>query len=100
LEIDVKMIVENYLESKNSLFSYFDCNEEYFVKPVLDYEWRIKEIDNMFILTYWKQGGKLNECIIAKKDNIPIIVRKSDYSLVVAIECVKVAIILKTEREV
>ena len=54
----------------------------------------------MFFLTYWKEGGKLNECVIVKKNNNPLIMRKEDYTMIVIIECVKVAVVLKNDMEV
>ena len=51
-------------------------------------------------MTYWRDGGKLNECIIVKKNNEPVIIRKKDYTMILVIECVKVAVILKNDMEV
>ncbi len=96
----MEKILKKYVDSKSRLLKSFDCNGEYFVKPLEGYNWRVKELDQMAFLTYWKEGEKLNECVIVKKNNAPIIVRRKDYTMIVAIECVKVALILKNDMEV
>ena len=92
--------LKKYVEGKDKLLKAFDCENEYFIKNIVDHNWRVKDAENMFFLTYWKDGGKLNECVIVKKNNEPIIVRKKDYTMIVVIECVKVALILKNDMEV
>lgn len=92
--------VKNYIDCKNKLLKMFKCDDEYFIKTLEDYNWRVKNSEGLFFLTYWKQGGKLNECIIVKKNNRPLIFREKEYTLIVAVECVKVALILKNDMEV
>lgn len=92
--------VRDYVDCKNKLLRMFDCNEEYFIKTLEDYNWRVKNSEGMFFLTYWRQGGRLNECIIVKKNSKPMILRAEGYTMIVAIECVKVALILKNDMEV
>ena len=92
--------LKKYAENKNKILSGFDCSTDYFIKIAADANWRVKEADGMFFLTYWREGEKLNECVIVKKNNEPVIVRKKDYTMIVVIECVKVAIILKNYMEV
>lgn len=96
----MEKLLKRYVESQSKLLKSFDSDTDYFIKNVSDYNWRVKEIDGMFFLTYWKDGGKLNECVIVKKNNQPIIVRKSDYTMIVVIECIKIAVILKNDMEV
>ncbi len=96
----MEKLLKRYVESQSKLLKSFGSDTDYFIKNVSDYNWRVKEIDGMFFLTYWKDGGKLNECVIVKKNNQPIIVRKSDYTMIVVIECIKIAVILKNDMEV
>ncbi|MCI8804564.1 MAG: hypothetical protein HFE59_01460 [Clostridiales bacterium] len=92
--------IKDYLYSKEKLLNNFDCDTDYFVKNLDEYNWRVKDMDGMFFLTYWKEGGKLNECVIVKKNNNPLIMRKEDYTMIVIIECVKIAVVLKNDMEV
>lgn len=92
-------VVLEYLSSKYNLLDYFDCSEDYYVKLAVGCNWRVKEIDGIYILTYWRDGGMLRECVIVKKKREPLIFRQDMYTLIVCIECVKVAIILKNSNE-
>ena len=96
----MEKVLKMYDETKDKLLRSFDCDKEYFIKNNEYYNWRVKDIDGMFFLMYWKDGGKLNECVIVKKNNEPVIVRKKDYTMILVIECVKIAVILKNDMEV
>lgn len=92
--------LKNYLYSKEKLLKDFECAAEYFIKSLDECNWRVKDTDGMFFLTYWKEGGRLNECVIVKKNNKPLIMRKKDYTMIIIIECIKIAVILKNNMEV
>ncbi len=96
----MEKVLKKYDDIKNKLLKSFDCDKEYFIKNNDDCNWRVKDVEGMFFLTYWRDGGKLNECIIVKKNNEPVIIRKKDYTMILVIECVKVAVILKNDMEV
>lgn len=96
----MQTIVQEFLESKNSLMRYFDCEDNYYIKALDDYDWRIKESEGLYFLTYWKPGGRLNECVIVRKDKKTLIFRQFDYTMIICIECVKIALILKNSNEV
>jgi len=96
----MEKILKKYDEYKNKLLRSFDCGRDYFIKNIEEYNWRVKNADGMFILTYWKEGERLNECIIVKKNNKPVIIRKDEYTMIIAVECIKIALILRNDMEV
>ncbi len=93
-------LLKKYTESKKAILNNFNCETDYFIKNIEDYNWRVKDVDGMFFLTYWREGEKLNECIIVKKNNSPVIVRQMGYTMAVVIECIKIALILRNDMEV
>lgn len=93
-------IVEDFVYSRKNLMEYFKCNNDYFIKPFFGYKWRVKENDGLYFLVYWKDGEGLNERVITKMNNNPAIIRKEEFTMVVFIECVKVAAILENINEV
>lgn len=93
-------IVENFINAKNMLNSKFDCEDDFFIKPLINKKWTIKDIDGIFFLTYWDKDNKIKDCVIVKKNNKPMIYKKDNYTMVVGIECVKLAFILKDENNV
>lgn len=91
----MKKAVSEYLCSKNNLMQYFNCKDDYFIKPIVNYYWRIKEEDDVYFLSYWKDGSPLNECVIVKKNNKPLIFEKRDYTMIIGVECVKVGLVVR-----
>ena len=90
----MKDIVENFINTKKILNTKFNCNEDFFIKPLVDKKWTIKDNDGIFFLTYLDDKNMPKECVIVKKNNEPMIFKKDNYTMVIGIECVKLAFIL------
>ncbi len=90
-------IVNSYLNSKNELMLFFDCNDDYFIRYMQNYDWRIYDNEGLYFLNYWNDNTKIDSIIVRKKNN-PLIYEKEDYTMVIAIDCVKIAFILKNEN--
>lgn len=95
----MKNIVDKFIDAKNQLNNYFNCNEDFFIKPLVNNEWTIKNNDGMFFLTY-SEGNNTKDCVIVKKNNEPIIFKTDEYTMVIGIECVKLGFILKNNLEI
>lgn len=96
----MKSIVSSYINSRNEILNRFQCYSDYFIKPIEGYKWTVIESDGIFFLKYWLEGGKVNKCVITKKGSMPYVVRSEDYTMIVCIECVKIAIIAANANEV
>ena len=90
----MKDIVYNFINTKKILNKNFNCNEDFFIKPLIDKKWSIKDNDGIFFLTYLDDNKKPKEYVIVKKNNEPMIYKKDNYTMVIGIECVKLAFIL------
>ncbi len=86
-------VVKKFKRSKSELFKNFDVDNEYFVNVMNGYYWNTNQVEDMFFLKYWKKDSVINESIIVKKDGEPIISSKKNYTMIVGIDCVKVAFI-------
>lgn len=95
----MKKFVPDYIKAKRDMLDYFKCEEDYFLKPVTNCSWHIKELEEMFFISYQEGEDKPNESIIVKKDGKPMVYRQGDYALVICVECVKVGLIFKIENE-
>ena len=91
--------VQNYLQAKQGLFSHFGCNEQYFVRDLLDLKWTIKMDADTYILTYWEKANKPTYAIIIKKDGKPCVYRSDKHTMIIGIDCVKIAFLLSNEHE-
>lgn len=87
-------IVENFINAKNIINKEFNCSEDFFIKPLVDKKWSIKNNDGIFFLTYLDDSNTPKDCVIVKKNNEPMIYKKNNYTMVIGIECVKLAFIL------
>ncbi len=88
-----KRPVQDYISAKNSVMEYFKCDGDYYIRPLMDYKWTIKGDDEYFILSYWKDDEKRNDAVIVKKGGDPMIFKAGDHTMIVGIDCVKIAFI-------
>nr|WP_317359035.1 hypothetical protein [uncultured Tyzzerella sp.] len=94
----MKDIVDNFINAKNMLNKKFNCNDDFFIKPLTENKWTIKDNDGVYFLTYLDNYNKAKECVIVKKNNEPMIYKKDNYTMVIGIECIKVAFILDNKN--
>lgn len=94
----MKYLIDNFISAKKDLNAEFNCKEDFFINPLIENKWTIKDNDGIFFLTYWDNKEKLKECVIVKKDNSPLIFKNEDYTMIIGIECIKLAFILKNSN--
>lgn len=94
----MQSIVENFINAKNILNNSFNCDEDYFIKPLINQKWTIKDNNGVFFLTYLDENENVKDCVIVKKNNNPMIYKKQGYTMVIGIECVKLAFILNNDK--
>lgn len=92
-------VVKEYIEVKTNIQKYFGCPDDYFIKPLPNYEWSIYGDDGIFFLTYWDEQDRKINAMIVKKDCNPLIYKAEDYTMVIALDCVKIAFILSNDKE-
>ena len=92
-------VVLDFTGHKNRLFKYFGCTDEYFVKPLTDFNWAVKTEDDFCVLSYWQEDGKKNNAVVVRKGGEPMIFKKEKYTMVVGIDCVKIGFIFANEKK-
>ena len=95
----MKNIIDDFIKAKNQLNKHFKCEEQFFIKTLIDSKWKIKDGEGVFFLTYF-ENNKQNDCVIVKKNNKPMIYKEENFTMVVGIECIKLAFILKNDNEI
>lgn len=95
----MKNIIDNFIDAKKQLNEYFNCNEDFFIKPLTNNRWSIKNADGIFFLSYW-DNNKQKDCVLVKKNNKPMIFKTNEHTMVIGIECIKLAFILKNNNEI
>jgi hypothetical protein len=95
----MKKYVPDFIQAKKDLMQYFGCTDDFYVKPVTNATWYIRELEGMYFVGYGKEDEKPSEAVVVRRDGEPYIIEKGDYTMVVCIECIKIALIFKNENK-
>ncbi len=95
----MKKAVQEFMRSKNNLMSYFQCKDDYFVKPLLSSSWRIKSEDGIYFVSYWNDNEDKKDAVVVKKEGKPLIYKTKDYTMVIGIDCIKLGFVFKNLNE-
>lgn len=92
--------VLDFVQSRKRVSDLFGCDNDFFLKPLLDLEWTIKEDEDFSFLSYWTPEGKKIDAVVVKKGGQPMVYKTRDYTMVVAIDCVKIGFIFRNGKNV
>ncbi len=92
--------VQDFLQASKKVADLFGCEGDFFIKPLLDKEWAVRRDEDFYFLCYWLTHEKKVEAVIVKKSGEPLIYRTKDYTMVVAIDCVKIGFVFSNDRNI
>ncbi len=92
--------VVEFEQARKRINSYFGCDGDFFVKPLMDLEWAVKDNEDFAFLSYWTEEGKKVDAVIVKKGGEPMIYTKKEYTMVVDIDCVKIGFIFRNSKKI
>ncbi len=95
----MKKYVPDFIQAKRDLMQFFGCSEDYYIKTATTCNWYIRELEGTYFVGYGKEGEKMTEAVVVRRDGDPYIIEKGEYTMVVCIECVKIALILKNSNK-
>lgn len=84
--------------SKKNVMDYFGCEGDFFMKPLPELEWAVWQDEDFTFLCYWTEDGKKVDAVVVKKGGAPMIYKTKDYTMVVAIDCVKIGFIFRNGK--
>lgn len=58
----------------------------------------VREDEDFTFLCYWTDEGKKIDAVVVKKSGTPMIYKTKDYTMVVAIDCVKIGFIFRNGK--
>lgn len=91
--------VQNFVQSRKKIWDYFDCAGDYYIKPLVGQEWLIRKVDDFYFLTYWTNEDVKMDAVVVSKGGNPFIYTTKEYTMVVAIDCVKIAFIFQNSYQ-
>ncbi len=92
--------IQDFESAQKRIQDYFQCSGDFFLKPLLELEWAIRTQEEFAFLAYWSEEGKKTEAVIVRKNGEPMVYKTKDYTMVVAIDCVKIGFIFRNGKEV
>ena len=90
--------VVEFEQARKRVNNHFGCDGDFFVKPLLDCEWAVKENEDFAFLSYWTDEGKKVDAVVVRKGGEPMVYKKKEYTMVVAIDCVRIGFIFRSEK--
>ncbi len=88
--------ITSFKQTKDDIFLKFGVENKYFLNMFDDYEWEILSDGDINMVKYQKDDiSKTN--LIIKKNNNPFIIEKDGYTMIIAIDCVKIAFVFKND---
>ncbi len=91
--------VLEFERSKKRVAAYFGCDGDFFLKPLLGLEWAVRQDEDFTFLSYWTEEGKKVDAVVVKRSGSPMIYKTKEYTMVVAIDCVKIGFIFCNEKD-
>ncbi len=85
-----------YKKTQNDIFKNFNVEPKYFLSVLDECSWEIIMQDDINLIKY-DNGTEQKTNLIVQKSEKPFIVEKGGYTMVVAIDCVKVAFVFKND---
>ena len=98
-QVQTKNPVEAFVSAASGVKQYFDADVKYVIKPLLDVYWRVWAMEDVQFLTYWSDEIQKTDVLIVKEGSKPLVFEKKDYTMIVGIECIKVALIFKNSNK-
>ncbi len=86
--------IENFKNADNDLFLKFGIENKYFVSIRDNSSWSIINDDELYFVTF-EEEGKTKTNLVVKKSEKPLIFEKDGYTMIIAIDCIKIAFVFK-----
>ncbi len=92
--------IQDFLQASKRVADLFHCEGDLFLKPLLDTEWAVRRDEDFYFLCYWLANDKKVDAVIVKKSGEPLLYRTKEYTMVIAIDCVKIGFIFSNHKNI
>lgn len=96
------MKINELLKVKKEAYEEIGIPYDLYFRDMLQYEWATFEKDGLYFFRYYldKNTDKYSEQVIVFNGSKPMIIEKDGFTIIVAIDCVKVAFILNSSKKI
>ena len=95
-----KDFIKDFLSAQTQILKSFNCDEEFFLKPLPTSKWSIRSEENFYFLYYWLEDEKRMDAVIVKKNGEPMIFKTEKYTMVIGIDCVKIGFVFHNGNKI
>ncbi len=88
----MESLINDLKNINNDIFAQFGIEKDYFISVKDDYNWELIQEENINIVKYYK-GNEIKTSLIVNKGTEPLIIEKNGYTMIIAIDCIKIAFI-------
>ncbi len=88
--------VLNFKKANDDLFLKFGIENKYFVSVLDDSNWSIINDDELYFVRF-EEAGETKTNLVVKKSERPLIIEKDGYTMIIAIDCIKIAFIFRNQ---
>ena len=92
--------IKNYFAAENKLYQMFGCDEKYPLRVMPKYSWQLIKEDGMYFLTCQEDTSNKQTFVVVKKDGKPMVFGSEGYSMIIALDCVKMAFVLEDNMKI
>lgn len=89
-----------FLKAQETLMEQFKCDTNYFIKPLVNSKWALKIEESAVFLTYCYEKMERVTLVVSRKEGNPEFYKSNEYTMIVAIDCIKIAFIFKNNNVV
>ncbi len=91
--------IEQFCNLNKKIHDELNIADGIYLSAKLDKKWRIIDFSELKMVEF-ENNNTFEKCVIVNNDKEPLIIRKEKYTIVVAIDCVKVAFIFDNKKEI
>ena len=96
----MRTTIQEFMAAKEGLLRSFGCNEDYHIESRLGQNWQITEDDGVFFLSSWENIASKTTSVVVKRNDAPLLYETADYTMIIAIDCIKMAFIFNNVLKV
>ena len=93
-------VIKDYIKSQKALKRYFDCQEDYLIKELTTHKWQIIPQEGIVFLQYWNDDNNKAKAVVVNKNEKPLIYATEEYTMVIAIDCIKIAFVFSNVNKI
>ncbi len=91
--------IEQFCNLNKEIHEELNIGEHVYLSSKLNIEWKVLDLGDLKMIEFGK-NNIFEKCVIVNNEKEPLIIKKEKYTIIVAIDCVKIAFIFDNNMEI